>query len=194
MSYIHSNPTTPTSIMPDTPTSTTSDTPTLNFDQTEFLAAGVDLDASVPQGDADIHPPTWINGHILPHMENAPFIKLIEWGSEHQDMDEDEDENDMSWYFDLCELTVPERLRATSEQLYNAVTNRLIIVDVAEVAHERCPNCWCDFDEDVPGVDTTPVRTPCGHLFMEGCLLESLKATQHARCPMCRQDMVTLAR
>ena len=69
--------------------------------------------------------------------------------------------------------------------------NTLTTVDVAEVARERCPHCWSDFDELVPDVDTTPIKTPCGHLFMRGCLIEALR-DKSLICPMCRQHIVTV--
>jgi hypothetical protein len=78
---------------------------------------------------------------------------------------------------------------------YGPLINKLTVVDVADVAHERCPNCWCDFDEVVPDVATSSVvKTPCKHIFHASCLLESFKAAQHFRCPMCHQDIATLVR
>ena len=85
------------------------------------------------------------------------------------------------------------RVALRTTQQHDAI-NALTVVDIAEVAHDQCPICLCDFDEVVPDVDTTPVRTPCGHTFMRGCLIESLRTANHSRCPMCRQDMLALLR
>jgi len=42
------------------------------------------------------------------------------------------------------------------------------------------------FDASRP--DNDPVRTPCGHVFGRGCLIESMEKVG-TRCPMCRQEL-----
>lgn len=81
----------------------------------------------------------------------------------------------------------------------------------------RCPHCWLPFgttDEDDPSfapdsggdqavvdmlaafralpdceckADNDPIRTPCGHIFGRGCLIESLEKTS-TTCPICRHE------
>jgi hypothetical protein len=91
-------------------------------------------------------------------------------------------------------------------------------IDPATIPAEdnKCPHCWLPFgvtDEDdyVPDPsdhpemaarqsaihempfnearpDNDPVRTPCGHIFGRGCLIESLEKVD-TLCPSCRREL-----
>lgn len=182
--------------------------PALTFDRAQFFAAGMAFDEVIanPEGhtqlaDAEtifftlmnmldqiqakyVNPTDFVHGYVPPHLENAPFLNMLPapmpdlspvealYSDEYASDDQFEREN---W-----------------EEKCTAILNQLTVTDVADICSERCPHCWCDFSEEVEGIDTTPVKTPCGHLFMRGCLLESFKAAEHVRCPMCRQDIEVL--
>lgn len=49
-----------------------------------------------------------------------------------------------------------------------------------QVAFHEMPFCTARPDSD-------PVRTPCGHIFGRGCLIETLERV-NTRCPTCRQE------
>jgi hypothetical protein len=53
---------------------------------------------------------------------------------------------------------------------------------------EVCPICLEGFDNCDEKPDTIPVKTPCGHIFMKGCLTEALVG-RNLSCPLCRQNM-----
>jgi hypothetical protein len=95
--------------------------------------------------------------------------------------------NEIDWYYRQLRQSLRQARRG--QQKYTMLVNSFTVVDAALVANEQCPACWCDFCEDVPGVDTTPVKTPCGHLFMKGCLMEALKTSDNDQCPYCRQKL-----
>ena len=74
-----------------------------------------------------------------------------------------------------------------------AFVNELTGVSIADIPRDsmRCAHCWADYDEEGLEVDATPVKTPCGHLYMRGCLIEALVDTSMpVLCPVCRHDMV----
>jgi hypothetical protein len=182
--------------------------PALTFDHAQFFAAGMAFDEVIanPEGHTQLadaetifftlmdmldqiqakydNPIEFVHGHVPPPLENAPFLNMLPapmpglspfeglYPDEYASGNQSEREN---W-----------------EEKCTAILSQLMVIDVADVCSERCPYCWCDFSEEVEGIDTTPVKTPCGHLFMKGCLLESFKAAEHVRCPMCRQDIEAL--
>ncbi|OAK97004.1 hypothetical protein IQ06DRAFT_296229 [Phaeosphaeriaceae sp. SRC1lsM3a] len=50
-----------------------------------------------------------------------------------------------------------------------------------QVAFHELPFCTARPDND-------PVRTPCGHIFGRGCLIETMERV-NTRCPTCRQEL-----
>ena len=105
---------------------------------------------------------------------------------------------------------VMEEIRDDEEQfarlwLLSTPANRLEIFDfvnglekpgIASIAPEdmACPVCLEDFHATTPLIDHKPIKAPCcRQLFGRGCLVEAL-VCDRTRCPMCRQDIVRIAR
>lgn len=92
-------------------------------------------------------------------------------------------------------LTPRERAAFNDAPIIIDFISALAVVDIADIPRDsmRCAHCWCDYDEEGLEVDATPVKTPCGHIYMRGCLLEALAgASMPVLRPVCRQDMVAL--
>jgi len=151
--------------------------------------------------DHNIDPIEYIEDWVQPGVHNLRFMRSLrnwptaipDWDLETSFLEHDDPEaqkNDVWLHSFAARYGI--RLAYELRDLYTSVIDELTVVDAAEVASELCPNGWLGFSEDVPDVDTTPLKTPCNHVFMKDCLLEWFKTSKAFSCPMCRRDIKEL--
>jgi hypothetical protein len=78
-----------------------------------------------------------------------------------------------------------------SQEAATAFTDQLEKLEISSIAQDdmKCLHCWGNYGEE-DGCQL-PVKTPCGHVYGQQCLIESLVAVS-LLCPLCRVDIVAL--